>query len=257
MSMSVCVGNIGSGKSLFASKLAKKGQVVFNMDSFQQMLAGGEYGLYDPAKKKLYQKSENFVIKEALVSGLSVVIDRTNMDKKRRQRFIEIGKKYTKEIICYDWGAGNVEGLMRRQKRSLGVPASKWAEVWAFMEKNYEQPSLREGFSQIIEMPPRYRFYAFDFDGTIVQNKFPDIGEIIPETVEKMNKLWEDLANIIIVWSCRTGEHEDAIRQFILKNKIPFDFINENLCFETGSRKIFAHEYYDDRSHNLGKIYAT
>jgi len=248
MSMTMMVGNIGSGKSLLASKFAKMGHVVVNMDSIQKMVGGGEYGLYDNKKKDVYRAAETTIIETALKNGFSVVVDRTNMDRKRRARFIEIGKKYAREIIAYDWGQGSSDGLTRRLKAPNGVPQSIWQDVHSYMASSYEKPSLDEGFSSIVDAPKKFKFYAFDFDGTIVKNKFPDIGEILDGTVETINRLWQNLSNIIIVWSCRSEDFENQMRDFLLKNKIPFDFINENPMFDTGSKKIFAHEYFDDRN---------
>lgn len=239
---------IGSGKSLIASKLAKMNNVIVNMDTIARMIGGGEYGLYDKEKKEIYHATEEVIITKALKQGFSVVIDRTNMDKKRRQRFINIGKQYAKEIIAYDWGSGSEEQLQRRLKYPQGVPVDTWRNVFEFMKKSYEIPTEDEGFSKIIKTPQKFKFYAFDFDGVIVENKFPEIGEIIDGTVNKINALYEDLANIIIVWTCRSGDFEHRIRDFMLKHKILFDFINENPIVDFGSRKIFAHEYYDDRN---------
>lgn len=246
--MDIFIGNIGSGKSLLASKFAKMGSVVCNMDSIQQMIGGGEYGLYDNAKKDVYQAAEDAVITKSLERGLSVVIDRTNMDRKRRQRFIEIGKKFGAEIVAYNWGPGDERSLERRKKNNHGVPAEKWEEVFSFMQKSYEPPTIDEGFSQIIEAPKKYTFHAFDFDGTIVDNKFPEIGEIIGGKVEQLNELWKDIKNIIIIWTCRNGNFENQMRAFLNQKKIPYDFINENPIFDTGSRKIYATTYHDDRN---------
>lgn len=257
MSLNVFIGNIGSGKSILARKLAYQGSVVFNMDAFQQMIAGGEYGAYDVAKKDIYQEAENLTIRKALEAGLSVVVDRTNMDRKRRERFINIGKEFGARIAAYHWGPGNryLDGganlspnIARRMKNPRGIPKGQWQAVFDAMQRAYEPPSLEEGFDEIIEAPTKYKFYAFDFDGTIVDNQFPGIGEIMNGTVEKMNQLYEDLANIIIVWTCRGEDYSNEMRQFLLKHRIPFDFINENPVFDTGSRKIYATEYYDDRN---------
>lgn len=248
--LNVFVGNIGSGKSLLASKFAKMGDVVCNMDLIVRMIGGGEYGLYDNAKKDIYHAAEDAVIIKSLEQGLSVVVDRTNMDLKRRQRFIEIGKKHAREIVAYDWGCGENEDIERRLCKPNGIPRKTWENVYNYMRQSYEPPTLEEGFSRIIEAPKRFKFYAFDFDGTIVEHKFPDIGEIIGDTVERLNKLWEDLSNIIIIWTCSGGDFEHQMRAFLLKNKIPFDFINENPLCDLGSPKIFAHEYHDDRGVN-------
>jgi len=254
MSIKIFTGNIGSGKSFLASKFAKMGNVIVNMDSIQQMVGGGEYGIYDKDKKDVYLSAENAIIESALKSGLSVVVDRTNMDRKRRKRFIEIGKKYAHEVVSINWGSGNSEYLNRRIKNSHGVPAETWRDVYSYMEKSYEPPSLDEGFDKIIVPPAMFKFHAFDFDGTIVENNFPAIGELINGTVEKMNDLWADLSNVIIVSTCRSGDYENQTRSFLLKNKIPFDFINKNPMFRTGSRKIFAHSYYDDRNFFLAGV---
>lgn len=251
MQMSIFVGNIGSGKSLLARKLAFKGAVVFNMDAFTEMIAGGEYGAYDIAKKDIYHSAETLTIRKALEAGLSVVIDRTSMDRKRRQSFIAIGQEYGAKIVAYNWGPGTPNNILRRMKNPRGIPMAQWETVYETMKKAYEPPILEEGFSEIIEAPERYRFHAFDFDGTVVENKFPEIGAILDGTVAKMNALYEDLANIIIVWTCRGEDYTSQMRQFLIKNRIPFDFINENPVFDTGSRKIFAHEYYDDRNKTL------
>jgi predicted kinase len=246
--LTLTIGNIGSGKSLISSKLAKKGSVVFNMDSFQAMISGGVYGAYDPSKKEIYLTGENATIEQTLARNFNVVVDRTNMKIKDRQRFIEIGRKYGAKIIAYNFGQGTDQNLINRKKDCRGVPVSVWKEIFQFMQKSYEAPTNSEGFDSIIEMPKKYTFHAFDFDGTLVQNKFPEIGDIITGTANAINSLFENLSNIIIIWTCRSGEHELAVRKFLNDNNIFYDFINENPMFETQSRKVFAHKYYDDRN---------
>jgi len=244
----ILTGNTGSGKSLTASKLAKKGYVVVNGDSITLMVQGGEYGIYDKAKSEIYHAAELAIIETALSGGFSVVIDRTNMKISDRKRYIETGKKYEARIHSYDWGPGNEKSLTRRISKPNGIPVNTWNNVHAFMMNSYEAPTLDEGFDSRVSGPRDYRFYAFDFDGTIVENKFPEIGAPIEATVLKMRELWQDLRKIVIVWTCRSGDYVNQAKDFMLKNNIPFDFINENPLFEMGSRKIYAHEYIDDRN---------
>jgi len=246
--LNVFIGNIGSGKSVLANRFAKDGDVIVNMDSIQQMVGGGEYGLYDYKKKEIYQNIEATAILTALRTGNDVVVDRTNMDKARRARYVEYGNRFGCKIIAYDWGPGYPECLERRQDDSNGIPAATWETVFHTMSNNYEKPSLDEGFDVIYTGPERYKFYAFDFDGTIVENDFPTIGPVIPETVNKIKLLWQNQENIIIIWTCRSGNFENEARAFLLKNKIPFNYINENPLFDVGGRKIFAHKYFDDRN---------
>jgi predicted kinase len=247
--MSIMTGNIGCGKSFLASKLARRdGAVVCAMDKLYELVEGRQDAQYDTAKKAIYQSTEDALIRGAFAAGLDVVVDRTLMQANRRKHFIDIGKELGARIVSYNWGAGTEADLHRRQERPRGVPAAKWSEVFTFMREQYEEPELVEGFDEILVPPPKYKFYAFDFDGTIVENAtFPAWGEIISGTVEKMNALYDDLKNVIIVWSCRSGDFENEMRRFLLEQKIKFDFINDN-PFYPGRRKIFAHEYYDDRN---------
>lgn len=93
--------------------------------------------------------------------------------------------------------------------------------------------------------------FAFDFDGCIVEHKFPRIGEPIKATVEFMHKLREE-GHLIIIWTCRSGEYLSEAVQFLRNNKIPFDYVNENpeCGFSSNSPKIYADYYIDDRAVN-------
>lgn len=249
----IFTGNIGSGKSLMASKLAKKGYVVVNNDAITTMVHGGEYGMYNHGMKNVYRETEMAVIETALEGGLSVVVDRTCMKKSDRERYIAFGKIYDTNIISYDWGPGNGRAFKRRLLMPKGITAEQWTKVYYGMKKSYEKPFLDEGFSMVVSQglaSQTHRFYAFDFDGTIVKQEFPGIGAIIPQTVNKMMDLWENDYNIIIIWTCRSGDYLNQMKAFLIKEEIPFDFINENPLVDFGSPKIFAHEYYDDRNCN-------
>ena len=244
----IFTGNIGCGKSLIASKLAKDGYVIINSDSITTSLQGGEYGLYDPLKKPIYQGIENTAIEIALSEGFSVGVDRTCMKKSDRKRYIDVGDKYGAKIISFDWGPGTDEGLNRRLSNPNGVSASTWRSVYAGMLSSYEAPSIDEGFVEFRKGSEKFRFYAFDFDGTIVENTFPAIGDRIEERISQMKLLWSNLTNILIIWTCRAGNPLNEMNQFLLKEKIPFDFINENPLVYFGSPKVYAHEYCDDRN---------
>jgi histidinol phosphatase-like enzyme len=98
---------------------------------------------------------------------------------------------------------------------------------------------------------------AIDFDGTIVEHEFPEMGDLKPYAKEVINKLHEE-GYYIIIWTCR-GEYGliDAIN-FLKENEIHFDKINENapyemICFKP-SPKIFANFYVDDRNVGVKEI---
>lgn len=97
------------------------------------------------------------------------------------------------------------------------------------------------------------KIYAFDFDGTIVTNAYPDIGDPIQSTINLLKKCKAN-GDYIILYTMREGKHlEDAI-EFCDRLGIEFDAINDNLphmkeFYHNNPRKIFANYYVDD--HNL------
>jgi len=246
--LNLMVGNIGTGKSLIARKLMIDGAKVVNMDALQRMIAAGDYDRYDKAAKKVYHAAEDAAILSCLELGLDVVVDRTNIDRKTRARFIDMGKQYDAKIIAWDFGKGDEHSLRRRLGHPHGVPQVTWEGVHEYMAGKYEAPDLAEGISEIVIHPKRFTAHAFDFDGVIVENRFPEFGDIIDQNVELLRRLWSDYSNLIIVWSCRSGDYSAQMRHFMIEHGIPFDFINENPTWEPGGRKLFAHHYYDDRN---------
>jgi len=90
---------------------------------------------------------------------------------------------------------------------------------------------------------------AIDFDGTIVENKFPQIGALKPHAKEVINHLHDRLGAKIIIWSCRTLRPElNAATDFLKKNGIRYDAINVNYFIPFPNHpKVYADIYIDDR----------
>jgi len=94
---------------------------------------------------------------------------------------------------------------------------------------------------------------AVDFDGTLVTNAYPEIGEPVQSVINYVKDKKENGAKIIL-WTNRNGS---KLREAVLwceQNDIHLDAVNENLTEMIDkfgdTRKIFAHEYIDDRSFN-------
>lgn len=93
---------------------------------------------------------------------------------------------------------------------------------------------------------------AVDFDGTLVENKFPEIGEVNPVIWEAVSA-YKAAGWKIILWSCRTENMlQDAV-DFCAYRGLIFDAVNENLpevqaYYGGDTRKVFANMYIDDRS---------
>ena len=90
-----------------------------------------------------------------------------------------------------------------------------------------------------------YKIIAVDFDGTLCENKWPEIGAVNEDLIAYLHSQRRAGAKIIL-WTNRVGG-------------LIFDCVNENLPevikeFGSDTRKIFAHEYIDDRMHNGFKL---
>lgn len=96
---------------------------------------------------------------------------------------------------------------------------------------------------------------AVDFDGTIVEHRFPDIGRVRPFAFETLLEL-QAKSHKLILWTHRSGRLLEEAVEFCRNNGLTFYAINKNYpeekWFEHESRKILADLYIDDR--NLGGV---
>src|SRR3989344_8259994 len=92
---------------------------------------------------------------------------------------------------------------------------------------------------------------SIDFDGTIVEHAYPDIGDPLEGAFEVMKELQEAGFHLILN-TCREDESLEEALAFCEKNGIIFRSANCNLPeddfrYKVG-RKVFAHVYIDDRN---------
>lgn len=86
-----------------------------------------------------------------------------------------------------------------------------------------------------------------DFDGTIVEHEFPDIGEPTPGAFAWLGQIQAAGAKLIL-WTMRSGETLDEAVQFCSEHGIEFYGINKNPTQSrwTLSPKAYAELYIDD-----------
>ena len=96
---------------------------------------------------------------------------------------------------------------------------------------------------------------AIDFDGTICQNKYPDIGEPMPHAIESVRELHQ-AGHYLILWTCRQGEQLNEALQWCEENGLSFHAVNDHnpdnlkLFGGVGGNKVYADIYIDDK--NIG-----
>lgn len=98
---------------------------------------------------------------------------------------------------------------------------------------------------------------AIDFDGTIVNDKFPEIGVPLIDAIHTIKEL-KTKGHQLILWTCRRdipGDRNyltEAIA-FLKKFDIEFDAVNSNIqahidFWGGDTRKVFADIYIDDKN---------
>lgn len=98
---------------------------------------------------------------------------------------------------------------------------------------------------------------AVDFDGTIVEHKYPAIGKELPFAIETLKKLQSERHKLIL-WSVREGQLLDDAIAFCRDRGLEFYAVNRDYPEEEReqnnhfSRKLKADLFIDDR--NLGGL---
>lgn len=94
---------------------------------------------------------------------------------------------------------------------------------------------------------------AVDFDGTIVEHKYPEIGEELLFAIETIKELQRQ-QHLIVLWTFRSGKYLEEAVEFCRNRDLEFYAVNKNYPEEVfdgnQSRKINADLFIDDR--NLG-----
>ena len=98
---------------------------------------------------------------------------------------------------------------------------------------------------------------AVDFDGTIVEHRYPAIGKELPFAIETLLKLKAE-GHRLILWTVREGAYLEEAVEFCRKRGLEFYAINrdypeeEQECNKHYTRKLKVDLWIDDR--NLGGL---
>ena len=98
---------------------------------------------------------------------------------------------------------------------------------------------------------------AVDFDGTIVENRYPEIGQERPFAIDTLKMIIADRHRVIL-WTCREGELLDEALAWCRERGVEFYAANRDYPEETTdnnphfTRKLKADLFIDDR--NVGGL---
>lgn len=98
--------------------------------------------------------------------------------------------------------------------------------------------------------------FAIDFDGTLCENRFPEIGQPIPVVLDFVRDL-EAQGHEWVLYTMREGELLEAALRWLKSNRLIPDAANNNLkklqeSWKNNPRKIYADAYIDD--HGVGHL---
>lgn len=91
---------------------------------------------------------------------------------------------------------------------------------------------------------------AVDFDGTIVEHRYPEIGKPLPLAFDTLKQLQNE-NHTLILWTVREGELLQEAINYCAKNGLYFFAHNANFPEEdrnTSPRKLKADLFIDDRN---------
>lgn len=92
---------------------------------------------------------------------------------------------------------------------------------------------------------------AVDFDGTIVEHRYPAIGKEKTFAFETLKRLQKQ-GHLLVLWTIRSGKYLDDAVDYCRRNGVEFYAINrtypEEVIDHTMSRKVNADIFIDDRN---------
>ena len=101
---------------------------------------------------------------------------------------------------------------------------------------------------------------AVDFDGTLCQNAWPEIGTPNQAVIDACKQCRTNGTKLIL-WTCREGERLSESVEWCKERGLEFDAVNENLpelieLYGNDCRKIGADWYLDDKNITVAQIAA-
>lgn len=104
----------------------------------------------------------------------------------------------------------------------------------------------------------RPKNFAIDYDNTLNREGFykedsVNLHSLNKKLVEFMREI-KSRGHMITIWTCRDDFYLEKMIEVLEENDVPYDYINEFPDFETGSPKIVADYYIDDRAINIESL---
>lgn len=140
--ITVLMGLPGSGKSYYAEKSMEGSPIRVSSDEIRERIfrdvASQKYNRYVFSIMRL-------MVEKAIGAGCDVLVDSTNIQRKHRKPWIDIGGRMGIDVVCLFVDPPLEECLKRNAIRERHVPI----DVIQQMSAHLEPPNLEEGFKEV------------------------------------------------------------------------------------------------------------
>jgi predicted kinase len=145
------VGNVGSGKSFQAERLKElKNAIVISRDSMRFGIGAGEY-IFNNDYEPIIKKTALEMFQKFLTFGCNIIIDEVNIAKTSREPYIKVAHAAGYQIRAFVMPKlSKEESMARKTQKSYNQDMKVWETVWENFDNRYEEPTLGEGFDELI-----------------------------------------------------------------------------------------------------------
>lgn len=99
-------------------------------------------------------------------------------------------------------------------------------------------------------------YICVDFDGTVVDHRYPDVGEPVPHAIDYL-KDWQGKGAKLILFTMRSGQELEEAVQYLEGEGVELHGVNRNPDQDswTESPKAYGHVYVDDAAFGCPKVH--
>ena len=150
------IGNIASGKSTWCKqfKSTHLETIIINDDAVVELIEGDEHG-YSQKFKRLYKSIEDAILRTGIFLGVDIIVDRPHMSETSRKRVLGIASSLDIPVIAvmFKVELPEIHAKRRFDNNSRGHDYDDWLKVAHKKNKEFVQPTLKEGFYEICNSP--------------------------------------------------------------------------------------------------------
>lgn len=252
-------GPPAGGKSTKARELYnedKLNRVIVNRDSIRD--SRGDYWV--PEQEQYISKLEEFAVCLALDSGLSPIIDATNLNPKTIQKWVDIAKEYLVDLTTIECVVPYKEALERDSKRERSVGKKVLRNFYMKYYPHLIAP-MSDDRKMIEFTTSKKKAIIVDIDGTIAlrNNRSPfDYEKVYEDRVDhRMAHLLKNLINeteyevFFVTGREAIGNCHDLTKKWINDNICPIQ--GHDGFLPVDNWKLFMREEGDHRSDEITK----